>query len=155
MKFFLNGKSVTLDDDQKDHRLLWVLRDEFGILGPKYGCGIGVCGACSIHLDGEAERACTLTAADVEERNIITLEGLSAGHSEFHPVQKAWIDIKVPQCGYCQNGQIMTAAAMLERNPDISDDEITDVMDQVRCRCGTQSRIRAAIQQVRDDMKGA
>lgn len=155
MQFILNNKKITIDDVFASHRLLWILRDELGVLGPKYGCGIGVCGACTIHVDGEAVRACALNGSDVENREVITLEGLAQGAGNLHPVQQSWVDVMVPQCGYCQNGQIMTAAAMLNENPHSSDTEIADVMDQVRCRCGTQHRIRTAVHQARDKMKEA
>lgn len=155
MQFILNKIRITLDDALASHRLLWILRDQLNILGPKYGCGIGVCGACTVHLDGEAVRACSLTGRDVENRNIVTLEGLAESAERLHPVQKSWIETRVPQCGYCQNGQIMTAAALLDQDPHVSDADISDVMDQVRCRCGSQGRIRAAIRQARDKMQGA
>ena len=155
MQFLLNGKAVHIDDARRRHRLLWILRDELNILGPKYGCGIGVCGACTIHLDGTATRACLLTGDDVENRRIVTLEGLAGDQKTLHPVQEAWINANVPQCGYCQNGQVMTAAAMLDENPHITNTEIADVMDRVKCRCGTQNRIRTASHLARDKMKEA
>jgi aerobic-type carbon monoxide dehydrogenase small subunit (CoxS/CutS family) len=123
--------------------LLWVLRDELGLTGAKYGCGIGLCGACTVHLDGAAIRSCVLAVEDAASGQITTIEGLSADGS--HPVQRAWIEEDVPQCGYCQPGQIMTAAALLGGNPQPDDSEISAAMSGVLCRCGTYSRIRAAV----------
>lgn len=146
MQVELNGHPVAVPGDMEDDRLLWVLRDHVGLNGPRHGCGIGVCGACTIHVDGRAERACLLTARDVAGRRVVTLEGLGAGRPDgLHPVQRAWIDERVPQCGYCQNGQIMTAAAFLAERPDASPEDIAAVLDTVLCRCGTQVRIRAAV----------
>jgi len=123
--------------------LLWVLRDELGLTGAKYGCGIGLCGACTVHLDGAAIRSCVLAVEDAASGQITTIEGLSADGG--HPVQRAWIEEDVPQCGYCQPGQIMTAAALLGGNPQPDDSEISAAMSGVLCRCGTYSRIRAAV----------
>ncbi len=126
-----------------DTPLLWVLRDELGLTGTKFGCGKGICGACTVHLDGEAHRACTIPLSHAVGREITTIEGLSPDGS--HPLQVAWIEEPVPQCGYCQPGQIMMAAALLARNPDPSDEEIDAAMDGVVCRCGTYQRIRRAV----------
>jgi isoquinoline 1-oxidoreductase alpha subunit len=123
--------------------LLWVLRDILELKGTKFGCGAGLCGACTVHLDGEATRACMFPAKDVGTKKITTIEGLSADGS--HPVQRAWVDLDVPQCGYCQAGQIMTAAALLAQKPSPSDAEIAEAMNGNLCRCGTYVRIRAAI----------
>jgi aerobic-type carbon monoxide dehydrogenase small subunit (CoxS/CutS family) len=123
--------------------LLWVLRDLLGLTGAKYGCGVGICGVCTVHLDGVAVRSCLVTTADAANKNIITIEGLSPDHS--HPVQKAWLAEEVAQCGYCQSGQIMSAAALLAKKPDPTDAEINAAMQDNICRCGTYQRIRRAI----------
>jgi len=148
MKFELNHKIVEVPDSQNDYRLLWVLRDHFNLTGPKFGCGIGECGACSVHVNGDVQRSCSLTLKDVDGQQVITLEGLSTDE-KLHPVQQAWINENVPQCGYCQNGQIMTAVAAIEQSPALSKTEIYDAMDGVRCRCGTQKRIKAAVDEAR------
>ena len=123
--------------------LLWVLRDELDIKGPKYGCGIGQCGACTVHMDGEAVRSCMVPAAAASGKRIVTIEGLAQG-GRLHRVQQAWIDHQVPQCGYCQGGQILAAVALLRRHPHPTDRQIDEAMTNV-CRCGTYVRIRAAI----------
>ena len=140
--FELNGETVTVDTPD-DANLLWVLRDVLGVTGPKYGCGVGVCRACTSHLDGAAFQPCTMTVAECAGRSVTTIEGLADG-DELHPVQQAWIDEDVAQCGYCQPGQIMAAVALLAENPNPSDDDIDDRIDNV-CRCGTYVRIRKAI----------
>jgi isoquinoline 1-oxidoreductase subunit alpha len=126
-----------------DTPLLWVLRDQLNMTGTKYGCGMGLCGACTVHLDGEAVRACQTPVSSVGTKKITTIEGLSAGNS--HPVQKAWIAEQVPQCGYCQPGQIMSAAALLAKTPKPTDDQIENAMAGNLCRCGMYQRIRRAI----------
>ena len=123
--------------------LLWVLRDILGLTGTKYSCGIGQCGACTVHLDGQAVRSCMLSVSEAAGKKITTIEGLEA--EGLHPVQQAWLTENVPQCGYCQPGQIMTAAALLAENPNPSDDEIDAAMSGNLCRCGTYQRIRRAI----------
>ena len=128
-----------------DTPLLWVLRDGLKLTGTKYGCGIAVCGACVVLVDGKPVRSCVLSAAEVTGKSITTIEGLSEDNS--HAVQQAWIDQQVPQCGYCQSGQILTAAALLERNPAPSDSDIEKAISEVLCRCGTYPRIRAAVRQ--------
>ncbi|HEV2605441.1 MAG TPA: (2Fe-2S)-binding protein [Microvirga sp.] len=140
----LNSWPQTVPPSLVNDPLLWVLRDHFGLIGTKYGCGIGACGACTVHVDGEARRSCVTTAREVAGRRIVTIEGL-AQSGALHPVQQSWIAESVPQCGYCQAGQIMQAAALLARNPHPSDAELTRVMDEVLCRCGTQARVRRAI----------
>ncbi|MDX1653799.1 MAG: (2Fe-2S)-binding protein [Candidatus Competibacteraceae bacterium] len=140
--FTVNGESVSVDDSP-DTPLLWVLRDSLGLIGTKYGCGIAQCGACTVHLDGEPVRACTTPVMTVAGKQVLTIEGLSRDGS--HPVQKAWIAEQVPQCGYCQSGQIMSAVALLATNPDPSDAEIDTAMEGNLCRCGTYNRIRYAI----------
>ena len=123
--------------------VLWVLRDHLNLVGTKYGCGIAQCGACTIHLDGTATRACMLTVSSVGNSEIKTIEGLS--EEGDHPVQKAWLEVDVPQCGYCQAGQIMTASALLEKNPNPTDEEIEMAMNGNICRCGTYTRIKKAV----------
>ena len=130
-------------DAADDTPLLWVLRDHLGMTGTKYGCGMALCGACTVHLDGVAARSCVLPLRAVSGRTITTIEGLSKDRS--HPVQKAWLKIDVPQCGYCQSGQIMSAAALLKTNPRPTDGEIDAAMSGNLCRCGTYPRIRKAI----------
>ncbi|MBM1633116.1 (2Fe-2S)-binding protein [Sulfitobacter mediterraneus] len=142
MKLIANGKEHAVDVED-DMPLLWVLRDELGITGPKYGCGIGQCGACTVHVDGIAVRSCQLAAADVDG-DVTTIEGLGTPQS-LHAVQAAWVDHQVAQCGYCQSGQIMQAASFLDLNPEPSDDQIDAAMSGNLCRCGTYPRIRAAV----------
>jgi isoquinoline 1-oxidoreductase alpha subunit len=142
IKLNVNGKDVAVDVDA-DTPLLWVLRDALGLTGTKYGCGMALCGACTVQLAGEPTRSCVTPVSAVGERKVTTIEGLSADRS--HPVQKAWIELDVPQCGYCQSGQIMSAAALLARNPQPSDADIDQFMSGNVCRCGTYQRIRAAI----------
>ncbi|WP_371155215.1 (2Fe-2S)-binding protein [Jannaschia sp. 2305UL9-9] len=132
---------ITVEGDMP---LLWLLRDELGYLGPKYGCGIGHCGACTVHLDGLAVRACQITAAEVDGADVTTIEGLGTPEAP-HPVQAAWIAEQVAQCGYCQSGQIMQAASLLATNPNPTDDEIDASMSSNLCRCATYPRIRAAL----------
>jgi len=138
----VNGTSKQVDVDA-DTRLLWVLRDVLGLTGTKFGCGIAQCGACTVHLDGAAVRSCTTQVAQVGNRSITTIEGLSPDGN--HPVQRAWIDEDVPQCGYCQVGQVMAAAALLRKTPRPTDEDIDDAMTGNVCRCGTYDRIRRAI----------
>lgn len=148
----VNGQTHTVDVDP-DTPLLWVLRDTLGLTGTKYSCGMGLCGSCTVHLDGEAARSCITPVADAAEKEIITIEGLSPDGT--HPLQQAWIEESVPQCGYCQPGQIMTAAALIEHNPQPTDDEINAAMSHVICRCGTYPRIRRAIQKVIEKENGS
>lgn len=140
----INGKSRSVDVSE-DTPILWVLRDQLNLVGTKYGCGIAQCGACTIHMDGNPVRSCQLTVAQVADKKITTIEGLSADGS--HPVQEAWKKIDVPQCGYCQAGQIMTAAALLDSNPSPSDTEIKNAMNGNICRCGTYNRILSAVKE--------
>lgn len=141
--FTVNGETVSVHAPD-DMPLLWVLRDLLGITGPKYGCGVGVCGACTSHLDGDAFRPCIQPVGETTGRTVTTLEGL-AEDDDPHPVQRAWVEEDVAQCGFCQAGQLMTAAALLARNPNPSDADIDEAMSDNVCRCGTYSRIRAAI----------
>jgi isoquinoline 1-oxidoreductase alpha subunit len=140
----VNGAQHTLDVSA-DTPLLWVLRDTLGLTGTKYSCGVGLCGACSIHLDGQVVRSCTLTVSEAEGKSIITIEGLS------HPLQRAWLDEKVSQCGYCQPGQLMAAAALLDAKPKPTDDDIDAAMSGNLCRCGTYQRIRRAIHRAAEE----
>jgi isoquinoline 1-oxidoreductase alpha subunit len=140
--FTVNGESRNFDGDPGTP-LLWYLRDEAGLTGTKYGCGQGVCGACTIHLDGLAVRSCVTSIADVEGKSVTTIEGLSPDGE--HPVQKAWRQVSVPQCGFCQAGQIMQAASLLAKNNAPSDDEIVEDMSGNLCRCGCYQRIHAAV----------
>jgi isoquinoline 1-oxidoreductase alpha subunit len=137
----INGKQHSVDVEA-DTPLLWVLRDDIGLTGTKFGCGVGICGACSVLLEGEITRTCVLTVAAVAGRSIVTIEGLSPDGS--HPVQKAWIAESVPQCGYCQSGMVLAAVALLKRTPHPSDADIDSAMTNI-CRCGTYNRVRKAI----------
>lgn len=144
MAFTLRVNSTAYEvDAEPETPLLWVLRDNIGLMGTKFGCGIAQCGVCTVHLDGQPVRACTTTAASTIGREITTIEGLSGDNS--HPVQRAWIEQSVPQCGYCQSGQIMSAVALLSRTAEPSDSEIDSAMAGNLCRCGTYLRIRKAI----------
>ena len=144
----VNGELRTVDVDG-DMPLLWVLREVFALTGTKYSCGLGICGSCTVLLDGKAVRSCTLPVSDVGSQQITTIEGLSA--SGDHPLQQAWLAEDVSQCGYCQPGQIMAAAALLAENPNPSDEEITAAMSGNLCRCGTYQRIRRAIRRVAEE----
>lgn len=139
----INGQVRKVDVDRSTP-LLWVLRDHLNLQGAKYGCGIGACGACTVHVDGVAMRSCQLPVSDVKKQEITTIEGLS--EQADHPVQKAWLEHDVAQCGYCQAGQIMSAVSLLKNNPHPSDEEIAAYMSGNLCRCGTYARIKAAIQ---------
>jgi isoquinoline 1-oxidoreductase subunit alpha len=141
-KLNINGKNVDLKVDG-DTPLLWAIREQAGLTGTKYGCGVAQCGACSVHINGEVQRSCSIAVKDVKATDkIVTIEGLSSDGS--HPVQKAWLALEVPQCGYCQSGQIMTAVSLLRKKPKPTDKDIDDAMSNI-CRCGTYQRIRAAI----------
>lgn len=142
MRLTVNGVAHDVDAPP-DMPLLWVLRDLLGMTGTKYGCGIAMCGACTVHVDGEAKRSCATAVSSVEGRKITTIEGLS--EDAGHPVQKAWAELDVVQCGYCQSGQIMAAAALLASTPDPDDAAIDEAMNGLICRCGTYERIRAAV----------
>jgi isoquinoline 1-oxidoreductase alpha subunit len=144
VKLNVNGRTVEVDADS-DTPLLWVIREQIGLTGTKYGCGVAQCGACTVHVDGVATRSCSMPiSAFTEAQKIVTIEGLSPDST--HALQKAWLDLDVPQCGYCQSGQIMAAAALLKAHPNPTDEEINREMSNI-CRCGTYNRIRAAIKQ--------
>lgn len=138
----VNGERRSVDAPG-DTALLWVLRDELGLKGAKYGCGLGVCGACTVTMDGKAVRSCTVELQNVGGADVTTIEGL--GRRRLHPLQRAWMELGVPQCGYCQPGQIMQASALLKEKPRPTDEDIDEAMSGNICRCGTYSRIRAAI----------
>jgi len=138
----INNKSYTVDVDPQ-MPLLWVIRDIVGLKGTKFGCGMSLCGACTIHFDGVAVRSCTMPVSAAKGKKITTIEGIS--EKTDHPVQKAWIEYQVPQCGYCQSGQIMSAVALLKRNPKPTDEQIDAAMQGNLCRCGTYQRIRLAV----------
>jgi isoquinoline 1-oxidoreductase alpha subunit len=150
LRLNVNGRVHEVDVDG-DTPLLWVLREWLGLTGTKYGCGIAQCGACTVHVDGAAQRSCSLPVSALEGAQITTIEGLSPDAS--HPVQKAWLQHEVPQCGYCQSGQIMAAAALLKENPNPSDADIDAAMTNI-CRCGTYQRIRAAVHTAAGNAKG-
>jgi len=152
MKLTVNGikHEVDVPDEMP---LLWVLRDELGYTGVKYGCGIAQCGACTVHLDGQAVRACQVPAASAEEADVVTIEGLGTPKA-LHAVQEAWVEHQVAQCGYCQSGQIMAAAAFLEVTPEPTDEDIDLVMSANLCRCGTYPRIRAAVKTAAQKLQG-
>jgi isoquinoline 1-oxidoreductase subunit alpha len=139
----INGKSVTLEAEP-DTPLLWVLREDLKLTGTKFGCGVGVCGACSVHVEGQLTFACMVTVSDVANKQITTIEGIAPGASTLHALQEAWINLEVPQCGYCQSGQIMAALALLQATPRPTDAQIDSAMTNI-CRCGTYPRIREAI----------
>ncbi|WP_370283823.1 (2Fe-2S)-binding protein [Pseudooceanicola sp.] len=153
MRLIVNGQEAEVDVEG-DMPLLWVLRDELGLTGTKYGCGIAQCGACTVHMDGLAVRSCQVPASAAEGAEVTTIEGLGAPEA-LHAVQKAWIDEQVAQCGYCQAGQIMQAAWLLAMSPDPTEAEIDRVMSGNLCRCGTYPRIRAAIRAASAAMKEA
>ncbi|MEJ1241685.1 (2Fe-2S)-binding protein [Chryseolinea sp. T2] len=146
----INGVSKHFDVDST-MPLLWVIRDFSGLMGTKYGCGVGQCGACTIHINGKAVRSCSITVGACAGKPVTTIEGLSSDGT--HPLQTAWADVDVPQCGYCQAGQIMTAAAFLDQHPDPSDDEITSAMNGNLCRCGTYPRIHEAVKRASQKRK--
>ena len=151
LKLHVNCKLHQVDVEP-EMPLLWVLRDHLGLLGAKYGCGVALCGACTVHVDGAAIRSCTMPASAAVGKRVVTIEGLSA--SGLHPLQEAWIEHEVPQCGYCQTGMIMSAAALLTKNPAPSDADIDKTMTNL-CRCGTYSRVREAIHAAAKTMPSA
>ena len=152
IKFEINGRSVSVGADPETP-LLWAIRDEIGLTGTKFGCGIGMCGACTVHVGGRATRSCITALTNVEGTKITTIEGLD--DQANHPVQEAWRNLRVPQCGYCQSGQIMQAAALLQDTPAPTDDDIDAVMTGNLCRCMTYPRIRQAVREAATAMTGA
>jgi len=150
MQINVNGRSHEVNVEP-DTPLLWVIREQVGLTGTKYGCGVAQCGACTVHLDGEPVRSCSVPVSAAEGKRVVTIEGLSRDSS--HPVQKAWAAYDVPQCGYCQSGQVMAAAALLKRKPNPTDADIDAAMTNI-CRCGTYQRIRAAIHAAAGNDKG-
>ena len=153
MRLIVNGTPYDIDAPP-DIPLLWALRDLVGLTGTKYGCGAALCGVCTVHVDGEPIRSCVTPAGELAGKQILTIEGL-ARDGKDHPVQQAWAEIDVPQCGYCQSGQIMTAVALLEANPDPSDDEIDEALSRRYCRCATYLRIREAVRRAAALKRGA
>jgi isoquinoline 1-oxidoreductase alpha subunit len=153
VKLTVNGQSHEVNVEQ-DMPLLWVLRDELAITGPKYGCGIAQCGACTVHVDGLAVRACQIAIGEVGEAEVTTIEGLGTPDA-LHAVQEAWVEHQVAQCGYCQSGQIMSAASFLEFNTDPNDEDIDRAMSANLCRCGTYPRIRAAVKTAAAKLRSA
>ena len=151
MKLTINGQEKDVGDNPA-MPLLWVLRDELGLTGTKYGCGVGLCGSCTVHIDGEAARSCITLLSSVEGKEIRTIEGLAPAEGELHPVQQAFIDEQTPQCGWCMSGQIMTAAAFLAANPAPSREEIVAAMGENYCRCGTYTRIYKAVAKAAEEM---
>ena len=151
----INGARVTLPEELREVHLLDLLRDHLGLRGTKYGCGRGLCGACTVHLDGAAIRSCQIPASAALGRRITTIEGLAGSRSggRLHPLQEAWVELAVPQCGYCQPGQIMTAAALLAGKPEPTDEEIRSALSGNLCRCGTYPRIRRAIRRTAEDVR--
>jgi isoquinoline 1-oxidoreductase alpha subunit len=150
-KLNINGRTHDVKVEE-DTPLLWAIREQVGLTGTKYGCGVAQCGACSVHINGEVRRSCSIPVSNVKASDkIVTIEGLSRNAS--HPVQKAWLEVDVPQCGYCQSGQLMAAAALLKKNPNPSDKDIDEAMTNI-CRCGTYQRIRAAVHVAAEMAKG-
>lgn len=148
MKLQVNGKVYEVGDE-KGRVLLWVLRDELGLTGTKFGCGMGICGSCTVHVDGKATRSCIAPLAVIKGRSVVTIEGLSksnnTGSNDLHPVQQAFLDKQVPQCGWCMSGQMMTAAAFLKGNINPAEEEIIDAMSRNYCRCGCYNRIKDGV----------
>ncbi len=153
MRLIVNGTPYDIDAPP-EIPLLWALRDLVGLTGTKYGCGAALCGVCTVHVDGEPVRSCVTPAGEVAGKQILTIEGL-ARDGKDHPVQTAWAEVDVPQCGYCQAGQIMTAVALLESNPDPSDEEIDEALARRYCRCATYLRIRQAVRRAAELKRGS
>jgi len=151
-KLYVNGNPVTVTADS-DTPLLWVLRDKLGLTGTKFGCGIARCGACTVHIEGEARRSCVMPVGELDGKRVTTIEGLATPKA-LHAVQQAWIAENVPQCGYCQAGQIMTTVALLAANPDPSDADIDSALSANLCRCGTYPRIRRAVHRAAAAIRG-
>ncbi len=152
MKLNINGEVKEVDDAYADGVLVWAIRDGLGMMGTRYGCGAGICGSCTVHVDGVATRSCVTPVAAVVDTEITTLEGLVAEDGSLHPVQQAFLDEQVPQCAWCMSGQMMTAAAFLEQNNTPTPDEIIDAMKNNYCRCGCYHRIKSAVAVAADTM---
>jgi isoquinoline 1-oxidoreductase alpha subunit len=152
VSFKINSEDVSFEGDS-DTPLLWVIRDHLRLTGTKFGCGVGQCGACTVHIDGVAQRSCLTTVASIDGRDVTTIEGLAPSEADLHPVQQAWLEHDVPQCGYCQAGQIMAAVDFLKRYPDPTDAEIDANVTNI-CRCGTYVRIRKAIHRAAELAQG-
>ena len=145
MKLRVNGVERSVDPDWQNENLLVVLREQLGLTGSRYGCGIGQCGACVVHVDGAPVASCMVSVGQAADKDVLTIEGLAAADGSLHPLQQAWIDANVPQCGYCQSGQIMQALALVQKNSEPIDPDIDQAMSGNLCRCGTYDRIRTAI----------
>ena len=145
MKLTVNGEQRQVAEEWQDETLLTVLREHLGLTGSRFSCGIGQCGACLVHIEGSPVSSCLVPIKDVAGKSVLTLEGLASEDGSLHPLQQAWLDANVPQCGYCQSGQIMQALALLQRNPDPDDTDIDTAMSGNLCRCGTYDRIRSSI----------
>ncbi len=155
MKLTVNNTERRIPDAWREETLLSTLREHLGLVGARYSCGIGLCGACKVHVDGVAVNSCSVRTSDVEGQLILTIEGLARSDGHLHPLQKAWIAERVPQCGYCQPGQIMQALALLSRNPRPSEEDIVAAMAGNLCRCGTYDRIKKAIRRASNPLAGA
>ena len=155
MKLKVNGIEREVETDWRKETLLDVLREHFGLTGSRFSCGIGQCGACLVHIDGVPVTSCLMPASEAVDKNILTIEGLATQEGTLHPLQQAWIDENVPQCGYCQSGQIMQALALLENNPDPNDNDINLAMNANLCRCGTYDRIRKTIKRAASIMRAS
>jgi len=155
MKLKVNGIEREVETDWRKETLLDVLREHFGLTGSRFSCGIGQCGACLVHIDGVPVTSCLMPASEAVDKNILTIEGLATQEGTLHPLQQAWIDENVPQCGYCQSGQIMQALALLKNNPDPNDNDINLAMNANLCRCGTYDRIRKTIKRAASIMRAS
>ena len=153
MKLRVNGVERSVDPDWQNENLLVVLREQLGLTGSRYGCGIGQCGACVVHVDGAPVASCMVSVGQAADKDVLTIEGLAAADGSLHPLQQAWIDANVPQCGYCQSGQIMQALALVQKNSEPTDPDIDQAMSGNLCRCGTYDRIRTAIKRAASVMR--
>lgn len=153
MKLRVNGVERSVDPEWQNENLLVVLREQLGLTGSRYGCGIGQCGACVVHVDGAPVASCMVSVGQAADKDVLTIEGLAAADGSLHPLQQAWIDANVPQCGYCQSGQIMQALALVQKNSEPTDPDIDQAMSGNLCRCGTYDRIRTAIKRAASVMR--